>query len=148
MQKLNFVLLEDTKLDENKRWVRVAPPGRSCCALLLAKAEGAEQQAQVGRQAGGTVFLFLYTDDIERDHAAMLSQSVVFVREPVNNPMAQLPFSATCMGTSGILSSRRLLAILGNFKYVSKRCFFNIFIVPVFFCYHINSTITVFFGTL
>jgi catechol 2,3-dioxygenase-like lactoylglutathione lyase family enzyme len=59
---LDFELLEDTVMSESKRWVRVAPPGSSC-HLLLAKAANEAQQKQIGFQAGGRVFLFLYTDD-------------------------------------------------------------------------------------
>lgn len=82
-QKLNFGLLEDTRLSEDKRWVRVAPPGTGTCALLLAKASGESQLSLVGNQTGGRVFLFLYTDNIARDHAAMLSNGIEFVREPI-----------------------------------------------------------------
>ena len=64
---LGFELLEDTKMSETKRWVRVSPQG-STCHLLLAKAANESQQAQIGLQAGGRVFLFLYTDDFWRDY--------------------------------------------------------------------------------
>lgn len=82
-QKLNFGLLEDTRLSEDKRWVRVAPPGTGTCALLLAKASGESQLSLVGNQTGGRVFLFLYTDNIARDHAAMSSNGIEFVKEPI-----------------------------------------------------------------
>ena len=77
---LGFQLLEDTKL-EDKRWVRVAPAGSSC-GLLLARARGEEQLSQVGRQGGGRVFLFLETDDLQRDHAAFAARGVRFLEEP------------------------------------------------------------------
>ena len=60
-RRLNFILLEDTKLDEKKRWVRIAPPGSTETCLLLAKAEGDAQKSRIGNQTGGRVFLFLYT---------------------------------------------------------------------------------------
>lgn len=82
-QKLNFQLVEDTRLSETKRWVMVAPPGNGQCCLLLAKAATEEQQSRVGNQTGGRVFLFLYTDDFGRDHKNMLAQQIHFVREPV-----------------------------------------------------------------
>lgn len=63
VQKLGFVLLEDTLLSESKRWVRVAPRGATECALLLAKASTEDQRASIGHQTGGRVFLFLNTDD-------------------------------------------------------------------------------------
>jgi len=31
-EKLNFILLEDTKLSETKRWVMVKPPGEGQCS--------------------------------------------------------------------------------------------------------------------
>ena len=82
-EKLNFKLVEDTVLSETKRWVMVAPPGSTECCLLLAKAVGEEQQSRVGNQAGGRVFLFLFTDDFWRDHKAMQEKGIIFVREPV-----------------------------------------------------------------
>jgi catechol 2,3-dioxygenase-like lactoylglutathione lyase family enzyme len=78
---LDFELLEDTVMSESKRWVRVAPPGSSC-HLLLAKAANEAQQKQIGFQAGGRVFLFLYTDDFWRDYRKYTSRGVEFVREP------------------------------------------------------------------
>ena len=82
-QRLNFILLEDTKLDEKKRWVRIAPPGSTETCLLLAKAEGDAQKSRIGNQAGGRVFLFLNTDNFERDYQRLLDQQVTIVREPV-----------------------------------------------------------------
>ena len=82
-QKLNFTLVEDTILTEAKRWVLVAPKGSSECCLLLAKAANEDQKAVVGDQAGGRVFLFLYTDDFWRDYKDMLKVGVSFVRNPV-----------------------------------------------------------------
>ncbi len=80
--KLGFVLVEDTVLSETKRWVVVSPKGSSECALLLAKASTEEQQARVGNQAGGRVFLFLYTDNFKRDYQNLIDQEIKIVREP------------------------------------------------------------------
>ncbi len=80
--KLGFVLLEDTVLSETKRWVVVSPQGSCECALLLAKASTEEQQARVGNQTGGRVFLFLYTDNFKRDYQNLIDQKVKIVREP------------------------------------------------------------------
>lgn len=82
-QKLHFQLLEDTPLSDTKRWVLVAPPGSSGCALLLAKAANEEQKSRVGNQTGGRVFLFLHTDDFWRDYRNLLSHSIHIVRGPV-----------------------------------------------------------------
>lgn len=80
-EKLGFSLIEDSDLGGGKRWVLVAPPG-SQTNLLLAKAADPAQQAQIGRQAGGRVFLFLHTDDFERDFAAYQARGVRFLEEP------------------------------------------------------------------
>ena len=80
--KLSFALIEDVPLTENKRWVRVRPPGNSCCDLVLAKASSEEQAARVGDQAGGRVFLFLHTDDFWRDYKQMQDNGIEFVRLP------------------------------------------------------------------
>jgi len=83
---LNFVLVEDTRLSDTKRWVRIAPPGDSSFTLLLARADGEHQQSFVGNQTGGRVFLFLYTDDFWRDYHSMTGKGVRFLREPATAP--------------------------------------------------------------
>jgi catechol 2,3-dioxygenase-like lactoylglutathione lyase family enzyme len=80
--KLQFTLVEDTVLSDSKRWVLIAPKGSNECCLLLAKAANAEQQARVGNQAGGRVFLFLYTDNFRADYEMMVKEGVEFIREP------------------------------------------------------------------
>ncbi len=59
---LGFTLVEDTyQPEQDKRWVLVAPPGagENAATLLLARAATPEQEAFIGSQAGGRVFLFL-----------------------------------------------------------------------------------------
>lgn len=73
---LGFSLVEDVPV-QNKRWVTVCPPGGGA-RLVLARAEGAAQKAAIGDQAGGRVFLFLTTDNIDRDRARMQAAGVVF----------------------------------------------------------------------
>lgn len=80
--KLNFQLLENTVLNETKRWVRIAPPGSEECSLLLAKATDEKQELAIGNQSGGRIFLFLYTDDFWRDYQAMIQKGVHFIRLP------------------------------------------------------------------
>jgi catechol 2,3-dioxygenase-like lactoylglutathione lyase family enzyme len=80
--KLHFTLVEDTVLNETKRWVLVAPKGSNECCLLLAKAATEEQKKWIGDQTGGRVFLFLYTDDLWRDYNDMQKEGIEFVREP------------------------------------------------------------------
>lgn len=82
VNKLNFELIEDTRLNETKRWVLVAPSGSAECKLLLAKAVGDEQERQVGNQSGGRVFLFLHTDNFQRDYQNLLNQQIKIVRAP------------------------------------------------------------------
>jgi catechol 2,3-dioxygenase-like lactoylglutathione lyase family enzyme len=81
-QKLSFKLIEDTRLSEVKRWVLIQPPGEGSCQLLLAKAATEVQISRVGNQTGGRVFLFLHTDDFERDHENLRQQSITIVRGP------------------------------------------------------------------
>lgn len=84
---LGFTLVEDTAVPEqNKRWVVVAPPGSAETRLLLARAANHEQTGRVGNQTGGRVFLFLYTDNFERDYQAYKAKGVMFVREPKEEP--------------------------------------------------------------
>lgn len=81
-RKLRFTLVEDTVLSATKRWVVIAPPGSVGARLLLAKAATPEQSSRIGNQTGGRVFLFLHTDDFDRDYLHLLEQSVQIVREP------------------------------------------------------------------
>lgn len=81
-KKLNFTLIEDTPISDDKRWVRVAPAGSRECCLLLAKASSDEQKKFVGKQTGGRVFLFLYTDDFERDYQNLIRENIQIVRAP------------------------------------------------------------------
>lgn len=81
-KKLEFTLLEDTRLSEDKRWVVVAPTGAKECSLLLAKAANEEQSTRVGNQTGGRVFLFLHTDDFWRDYEKLKDRDIQFVRLP------------------------------------------------------------------
>ncbi len=80
---LGFELIEDTPLgDRGKRWVLVAPVGASECRLLLAQAVKPTEQAAVGNQSAGRVFLFLHTDDFWRDYHTFTTRSVHFIGQP------------------------------------------------------------------
>lgn len=87
---LGFTLIEDTRLSPEKRWVRVAPPGSSGTGLLLARAANPQQREHVGNQTGGRVFLFLHTDDFQRDHQAMKKRGVRFLEEPRSESYAMV----------------------------------------------------------
>jgi catechol 2,3-dioxygenase-like lactoylglutathione lyase family enzyme len=84
--KLDFELLEDTRLSAEKRWVMVAPPGAKECNLLLAKAANNQQLYSVGNQTGGRVFLFLFTDDFWRDYNKYKERNISFVRPRHEEP--------------------------------------------------------------
>jgi catechol 2,3-dioxygenase-like lactoylglutathione lyase family enzyme len=75
-QKLGFVLVEDTPMTPGKRWVVVKP----------AKAANEQQKEAIGRQTGGRVFLFLHTDDFQRDHTIYKKRGVAFVEGPREEP--------------------------------------------------------------
>ena len=85
-EKLHFTLIEDTVVSETKRWVVVAPPGSKECCLLLAKATNTEQQSRIGNQTGGRVFLFLHTDNFQRDFENLKANGISIVRGPVVEP--------------------------------------------------------------
>ncbi len=85
-QILGFTLLEDTDLGEGKRWVTVSPPGSNATSLLLAQASTNEQEAHIGNQTGGRVFLFLQTDDFMRDYPSLKARGVNFIEEPRHEP--------------------------------------------------------------
>jgi len=82
-QALGFTLIEDTPMENGKRWV-VVGPSNSGTSLLLAKAMTPEQTSRVGNQTGGRVFLFLHTDDLWRDYTLWKSRGVTFLEEPRN----------------------------------------------------------------
>lgn len=81
--QLGFVLVEDTKMTESKRWVVVRPSqSEEGAAILLARAKNEEELAAVGNRTGGRVFLFLHTDDIDRDHASFSMAGIEFLEKP------------------------------------------------------------------
>ncbi|QKV90763.1 VOC family protein [Streptomyces sp. NA02950] len=79
---LGFSLLEDTRVDDWKRWVVVAPRGATESAVLLARAATGEQEARIGDQTGGRVGWFLNTEAFERDYERMRAAGVVFEEAP------------------------------------------------------------------
>ena len=84
---LGFTLIEDTPIPkQRKRWVVVAPKGTGGAQILLARASNEQQAALIGSQTGGRVFLFLYTDDFDRDYAEFQRRGVKFVRGKVQEP--------------------------------------------------------------
>ena len=85
--RLGFAVIEDTPLGPaGKRWVVVSPASGVGTGLLLARADGDDEAAAVGRQAGGRVAFFLETDDFARDHSVFVSRGVRFIEAPRHEP--------------------------------------------------------------
>jgi catechol 2,3-dioxygenase-like lactoylglutathione lyase family enzyme len=105
---LAFELVADEPRGEGKRWVLLAPPGtgeKTC--LLLARAATPEQQAGIGRQAGGRVFLFLQVDDFWARHAWMCANGVRFCETPREEPYATVAVFEDLYGNRWDLLQRR-----------------------------------------
>lgn len=85
VEVLQFELVEDSPSLTNdgraKRWV-VVRPGGSKTGVLLARADGDQQAASVGRQFAGRVGMFLRVDNFERAYQRMLTAGVRFVSSP------------------------------------------------------------------
>ncbi|HVY89300.1 MAG TPA: VOC family protein [Hyphomonadaceae bacterium] len=80
---LGFELVEDTEMGNEKRWVVMRPAKpNSGSDLLLARAVGMQQASAIGNQTGGRVFLFLETDNFERDFSRLQREGVRIEREP------------------------------------------------------------------
>lgn len=100
VRKLQFDLVEDSyQPEQDKRWVVVRPSGAgNGAALLLAEGRGERQRSFIGDQAGGRVFLFLYTDDFARDYANLLAHDIRIVRPPQNFPYGRVAVFADLYG--------------------------------------------------
>jgi catechol 2,3-dioxygenase-like lactoylglutathione lyase family enzyme len=98
-EKLGFELIEDTyQPRQDKRWVLISPPGSQGTTLLLAKATTREQEATVGNQTGGRVFLFLHTDDFWHDYEQMKAGGITFVRGPAEHDYGTVAVFADLYG--------------------------------------------------
>jgi catechol 2,3-dioxygenase-like lactoylglutathione lyase family enzyme len=97
---LGFTLIEDTPIPKQaKRWVVVAPNGTGGARMLLARASNDQQVSLIGNQTGGRVFLFLYTDDFDRDYSKYQSRGVKFVRGKVQEPYGTVAVFVDLYGT-------------------------------------------------
>lgn len=99
---LGFDLLEDSyQPEQDKRWVVVRPKdgaGGAGTAIVLARPSNREQEAFIGLQGGGRVFMFLATDDFERDFALYNARGVTFVRQPQVMPYGRVAVFADLYG--------------------------------------------------
>ncbi len=90
---LGFEIVEDSPALTNdgraKRWVVVRPPG-SVTGLLLARADGEDQAAVIGKQAAGRVGFFLHVGDFGAAYARMASAGVRFLKAPRTEPYGQV----------------------------------------------------------
>jgi catechol 2,3-dioxygenase-like lactoylglutathione lyase family enzyme len=90
---LGFELVEDTPAlttdGRAKRWVVVRPPGARS-GLVLARADGEDQAAVIGRQVAGRVGFFLRVDDFEAAYERMTSTGVSFVSSPRTEPYGRV----------------------------------------------------------
>jgi catechol 2,3-dioxygenase-like lactoylglutathione lyase family enzyme len=90
---LGFELVEDAPALTNdgrpKRWVVVRPPGAET-GILLARADGDEQGAVVGRQFAGRVGLFLRVRDFDAAYERMRAAGVEFTGEPRTEPYGRV----------------------------------------------------------
>ena len=85
VEVLGFDLVEDSPSLTNdgrpKRWVVVRPPDAGT-GILLARADGAEQKAVVGRQVAGRVGFFLRVEDLDATYDRLVAAGVTFDRPP------------------------------------------------------------------
>ena len=90
---LGFELAEDSAAHTNdgrpKRWVVVRPPGART-GILIARADGTDQAAAVGRQFAGRVGLFLRVDDFDAAYERMRAAGVEFAGEPRDEPYGRV----------------------------------------------------------
>jgi catechol 2,3-dioxygenase-like lactoylglutathione lyase family enzyme len=88
-QGLGFQLIEDTKLDEAKRWV-VLSTGSTGLNILLAKASNDAQMAAIGNSTGGRVAFFLYTNNFDQTYADYLERDIEFTEQPRNEKFGKV----------------------------------------------------------
>lgn len=90
---LQFQLVQDepsiTTDGRPKRWVVVRPPG-AATGILLARADGDEQERAVGQQFAGRVGLFLRVDDFDATYNRLNAAGVTFVRPPRAEPYGKV----------------------------------------------------------
>jgi catechol 2,3-dioxygenase-like lactoylglutathione lyase family enzyme len=90
---LRFELVEDVPSLTNdgrpKRWVVVRPPG-AATGILIARADGEEQERIVGNQFAGRVGFFLRVDDFSTTYERLVAAGITFVRPPRTEAYGQV----------------------------------------------------------
>jgi catechol 2,3-dioxygenase-like lactoylglutathione lyase family enzyme len=90
---LGFDLIEDTPSLTNdgrpKRWVVVRPPSAET-GLLLARADGPEQERTIGHQFGGRIGFCLRVDHFDAEYQRMVAAGVQFVKPPRDEPYGRV----------------------------------------------------------
>jgi uncharacterized glyoxalase superfamily protein PhnB len=89
VEDLGFMLIEDTSLSDEKRWVVVAPSNEGA-KILLAKAANEEQTAAIGNSTGGRVGFFLYTTNFSETYESYKSRGIEFIETPRQEKYGQV----------------------------------------------------------
>jgi catechol 2,3-dioxygenase-like lactoylglutathione lyase family enzyme len=110
---LGFDLVEDVPSLTNdgrpKRWVVVRPPG-AVTGILLARADGADQESNIGQQLAGRVGFFLRVDDFDASFERMVAAGVEFVTQPRTEAYGQVAVFLDIAGNRwDLLGPARLL---------------------------------------
>jgi catechol 2,3-dioxygenase-like lactoylglutathione lyase family enzyme len=79
---LGFLVVEDTALEGDKRWVVVAPAGGPGAQIVLAVPSDDRQRARVGDQTGGRVGYFLHTQNFDEAYRTLTARGVRFLEQP------------------------------------------------------------------
>lgn len=101
---LGWDLCEDIPQGQ-KRWVTVRGPQGA--RLVLARAEGAAQEAAIGAQGAGRVWLFLASDDFDRDAARIVAAGGQFEEPARDEPYGRVAVWRDPWGNRWDLIQRR-----------------------------------------
>jgi uncharacterized glyoxalase superfamily protein PhnB len=86
---LEFILVEDSALSPEKRWVVIAPSLQGA-KILLAKAATDQQRAAIGNSTGGRVGFFLYTTNFSETYEGYKSRGIEFIEQPRQEAYGQV----------------------------------------------------------
>jgi catechol 2,3-dioxygenase-like lactoylglutathione lyase family enzyme len=110
VRTLDFELVEDVPALTNdgrpKRWVVVRPPG-AATGILIARADGEEQERMIGNQFAGRVGFFLRVDDFTASYERMIAAGVTFLNPPRTEAYGQVAVFVDIAGNKwDLLGSR------------------------------------------